>query len=182
MSHLVHLLDKSIDVLLSVTKITTLNVVLEFPASEATSWVAQLEWPQEIASLLEVGTNSEDLVDQILHTHNAVLAQVVLNKLIVGKSNTLLVDLAISSLIDELSDRLEVGVAVGDERVDDCKHLLSGLGQTDKDTIVDLEESEKLEDLAWLGSDLVDTLDSNDEDEFVLLFDVEGAILTGETG
>jgi hypothetical protein len=36
---LVHLLDKSIDVLLPVSKITSLDEVLELPCSEATSWV-----------------------------------------------------------------------------------------------------------------------------------------------
>jgi hypothetical protein len=34
---------------------------------------------------------------------------------------------------------------------------LSSLGELDEDTVVDLEEAEKLKDLAWLGSNLVDT-------------------------
>ena len=35
--------------LLTVAKVTTLNEVLELAWSEATSWVGQLEWPQEVA-------------------------------------------------------------------------------------------------------------------------------------
>jgi len=177
---LVHLLDQSIDILLSVTQITTLNEVLEFSGSEAASRVAQLEWPQEVRCLLKVGTNSVDLVDQILHADNAELAQVVFDQLVVGQGNSLLVDLSISSLVDELADGLEVGVAVGDVWVDDSQHLLSGLGQADENTVVDLEESKELEDLSGLGCDLVDTLDSDNKDKFLLLLDVEAAALSGD--
>jgi len=182
LQHLVHLLDQSVDVLLSVTKVTTLNKVLELASSETTSWVAELEWPQEVRCLLEVGSDSVDLVDQVFHADNAELAQVVLNQLVVGQSNSLLVDLSVSSLVDQLSDGLQVRVAIGDVWVDDCKHLLRSLGQADEDTVVDLEESEELEDLSWLRGNLVDTLDSDDEDQFWLLLNVEAAVLSGNTG
>jgi len=179
--NLVHLSDQSIDGLLTVTIITTLDVVNEFPLMEATGGVGQLEGPQEVACLLEVGTDSDDFVDQILDAHNAVLAQIVLDKLVVGKSDTLLVDLAIPTLVDELADGLEVGVAVGDVWVDDCEHLLGGLGQLDEDTTVDLEKSEELHDLARLGSHLVDTFDSNHEDHLGLLINEEAALLPAHT-
>lgn len=131
--------------------------MLEFSCTEATVGVGQLEWPQEVAGLLEVWSDSVDLVDQVFQADNAVLAKVVLDELIVGKGNPLLIDLSVSALIDELSDGLEVGVAVGNVWVDDGQHLLSGLGQLDENTVVDLEKSEKLEDLARLGGNLVDT-------------------------
>ena len=107
--------------------------------------------------MLEVGSDSEDLVDQVLHADNAVLAEVGLNDGVVGKGNALLVNLAISSLIDELTDRLQVGVSVGDPWLDDLEHLESSLGHADEDTVVDLEKTEELEDLAGLWCDLVDT-------------------------
>jgi hypothetical protein len=47
-STLVHLPDQLVDVGLAVTKVTTLNVVLEFACSPTTSGVRQLEGPQEI--------------------------------------------------------------------------------------------------------------------------------------
>ena len=96
-------------------------------------------------------------MDQVFHADHAVLAEVVFNQLIVGEGNALLVDLAVSSLVDQLPHRLEVGIAVGNEWVDDGEHLLRGLGDFDKDTVVDLEETEELEDLSWFGSNLVDT-------------------------
>lgn len=180
--HLVHLLDESVDVLLTVTKITTLNEMLELASSETTVGVGQLEWPQEVAGLLEVGSDSVDFVDEIFNTDDTVLAEVVLDQLVVGQSDSLLVDLSISSLVDKLSDGLQVGVAIGNVWVDDCQHLLGGLSQSDEDTVVDLKKSEELEDLSWLGCHLVDTLDSDDEDELVLLLNIEVSFLSGQSG
>ncbi len=46
---------------------------------------------------------------------------------------------------------------VCDVWLDETEHLLSGPGDLDKYTVVDLEETEELEDLAGLGGNLVDT-------------------------
>jgi hypothetical protein len=132
--------------------------VLELASAEAAIGVGQLEGPQEVVCLLEVGSDGEDLVDQVLNADNAVLAKGVLDKLVVSQRDALLVDLAISTLVDELTYGLEVGVTVSDIWVDNGQHLLGSLGQLDKDTIVDLEESKELENLARLGSNLVDTI------------------------
>jgi hypothetical protein len=148
---------------------------------EATERVGELEGPQEVGGLLEVGADSEDLVDQILHADNAVLGKVLLDNGVVGKSNALLVDLTVTTLVDELTDSLEVGVTPGDEGLDDLKHLDGGLGQADEDTVVDLEKTEELEGLALLGVNLVDTLDTDNEGELGLSGDVERALLLGDT-
>lgn len=155
---LVHLLDESVDVLFTVAKVTTLNEVLELASSEATSGVRQLERPEEVAGLLEVGADSVDFVDKILHTDDAILAEVLLNDLVVRERNALLVDLAITTLVDELTDGLEVGVTICNEGVDDGEHLGGGLGETEEDTVVNLEETEELENLARLGGNLIDTV------------------------
>jgi hypothetical protein len=155
--------------------------VLELADVEAAVGVGQLEGPQEVAGLLEVGADGVDLVDQILHTDNAVLAEGLLDDGVVGKGNTLLVDLSVTTLVDELLDALEVGETVSDPGLDDLDHLLSGLGELDEDTVVDLEQTEQLEDLAGLGGDLVDTLDADNEDQLVLSRDLEGTILLGDT-
>jgi len=145
---------------------------------EATSGVGQLEGPQEVRGLLEVGANSVDLVDQILEADNAVLAERVLDDLVVGQSNTLLVDLAVSTLVDELADGLQVRITEGDVRVDDGEHLGGGLVQANENTVVDLKKSEKLKDLAGFRRDLVDTLDTDDEDKLGLLENVVAAFLS----
>ena len=61
--------------------------------------------------LLEVGANSEDLVHEILNREDVVLAESLFNNLVVGEGNTLLVDLAVAALVDELADGLQVGLA-----------------------------------------------------------------------
>lgn len=164
---------------LTVAKVTTLDEVLELPGAEATSGVGQLEGPEEVAGLLEVGANGVDLVDQVLNADNAELAEVLLNDGVVGKSNALLVNLAVTALVDELTDGLEVGVTVGDVGLNDLQHLSGSLGKLDEDTVVDLEKTEELEGLALLGVNLVDTLDADDEGELGLSRDVEGALLLG---
>lgn len=180
--NLVHLADESVDVLLTVAEITTLNVVLELAGAEATGGVAELEGPEEVGGLLEVGANSEDLVNEILNADDAVLAEVLLNDAVVGERDALLVDLAVSALVDKLTDSLEVGVTVGNEGLDDLEHLDGSLAQTDEDTVVDLEKTEKLKSLALLGVDLVDTLDPDDEGEAGLLGNVEVTRLLGSAG
>ena len=166
--------------LLSVTQVTTLDEVLELAGSETTSGVGQLERPEEVASLFEVGADGVDLVNQILHTDDAVLAEVLLNDGVVGEGNALLVDLSVTALVDKLLDGLQVGVTVGDPGLDDLEHLGGGLGDTDEDTVVDLEKTEELESLALLGVDLVDTLDASNEDELGLGGDIVAALGLGD--
>lgn len=156
--------------------------MLELAGAEATVGVAELEGPQEVGGLLEVGADGVDLVDQVLHTDDAVLAEVLLDDGVVGERDALLVDLSVTALVDELLDALQVGVTVGDPGLDDLDHLHGGLGDLDEDTVVDLEQTEELEDLAGLGGNLVDTLDADDEDELLLGGDVEGTVLLGNAG
>jgi hypothetical protein len=180
--HLVHLADEGVDVLLTVTSVTALDVVLELAGAEATSGVGELEGPEEVVGLLEVGADGVDLVDEILHADNAELAEVLLDYLVVGEGNTLLVDLSVTALVDELTDGLEVGVTVGDVGVDDGEHLLGGLREANEGTVVDLDQTEQLKDLARLRSNLVDTLDTDNEDKLGLVRDVEVTLLAGDAG
>ena len=131
--------------------------MLELAGVEATGGVGELEGPEEVVGLLEVGADSDDLVDEILHADDAVLAEALLDDGVVSKSDALLVDLAVTALVDELADGLEVGVAVGDVGLDDLEHLKGGLGELDEDAVVDLEQTEELQDFAGFGCNLVDT-------------------------
>lgn len=141
-SRLIHLLDQRIHLLLPVPQIATLDKVLELPRPEPTRGIRQLERPQKVARLLEVGAHGHNLVHQILHADDAELAQVLLDDLVIGEGDSLLVDLSISALVDEVADRLHGGVAVGDVGFDYFEHLGSSFGDFDKDTVVDLEETE----------------------------------------
>lgn len=113
--------------------------MLELPGSEATSWVGELERPQEIARLLEIGSYSENLVNQVLHTDDPEFSKVFLHDSIISQGDTLLLDLAITTLIYEFTNRLEVGIPVGDPWFDDLQHFGCCLCETNEDAVVDLE-------------------------------------------
>lgn len=175
--------------------------MFKLPRPEASVRVAQLEGPEEVARLLEVGAHGVDLVDEILHAHDPVFAQVVLDDLVVREGDALLVDLAVAALVDELAHGLEVGVAVGDVGFDDLEHFRRGFCEAHEDAVVDLEEAEELERFAWFGRHLRDTgccqhvkegdgggrqcenvpFDTDDEDKLGLSRDVVAAILFAQT-
>lgn len=113
-------------------------------------------------------------MDQVLNAENVVFAKVLLDDLVVGEGNTLLVDLAVSALVDQFTDGLEVGLTseaslasvpkivanrlpVCDVGLNKSEHLLGSAGGLDEHTIVDLEEAEELQDFSGFWCDLVDT-------------------------
>jgi len=156
--NLVHLPDELVDTLLTVSQVAALDKVLELPRPKPAGRIAQLERPQEVARLLEVRADGDDLMDQILHAHDAVFPQVILDDLVIGEGDALLVDLAVAALVDEGADGLEVRVAVGDVGLDDLEHFGRGLREAHEDAVVDLEQAQELEDLAGFGRDFVDTV------------------------
>lgn len=178
-NYLVHLLNQSVDVVFSVTGVTTLDEVLELSSSETTVRVRQLEWPQEVVDLLEVRTNSVDLVNQVFERQDVELTQVGFNNGVVGQSDSLLVDLTVTSLVDQLSDGSKGWVTVGDVWLGQLQQFGGGLGQSDEDTGVDLGQSQQLQNLSWLRSNLHDTLDSDDKDQLRLGVNV---VRTSELG
>lgn len=167
--------------MLSVTGVTTLDEVEELSSSETTVRVRQVEWPQEVVNLLEVRANGVDLVDQVLNRDNTVLTQSLLDDLVVRQSDSLGVDLTVTSLVDQLSDGSKVRVTVGDVWLSQSKQLGGSLGDLDENTRVDLSQTEQLQDLSWLRWDLRDTLDSDDEHQLWLGLNVERVVSLGLT-
>lgn len=153
--------------------------MLELARSPHASRVGELEGPEEVVGFLEVGTDSGDLMDQVFDADNVVLAESLGNDGVVVDGDALLVDLCIAALVDQFTDGLQVGVAVGDVGLNELKHLFSGLVDADKDTVVDLEKTEKLQDLTGLGRDVVDTADTDDEHKLRLSRDIEVTVLLG---
>jgi hypothetical protein len=198
-SYSVHLADELVDVLFTVAQVAAFDKVLELPLAEPARRAVELERPQEVRRLLEVGPNGVDLVNHIFHTDHTVLAEVGLNNLVISQRQTLLVNLAITTLctrvstssrlpewktltVDELANGLLVGVAVGDKRLNNLQHLHGSLGKLDEDTVVDLEQTEQLQSLALLGIDLVDTLDADDKRKLRLGRNVEAVAALGLAG
>jgi len=137
--------------------------VLELACPPAAGGVRELERPQEIRCLLEVRSSGEDLVHKVLDGEDIILSKRRLDDAVVGEWDALLVDFAISALVDKFTDGFQVRLAVCDIRLDETEHLLSCLRDLDENTVVNLKKTQQLEDFARFGCDLVDTPDSDDK-------------------
>merc|ERR1719266_2259090 len=129
--------------------------------------------------VIGVGSNSEYLVDEILNADDSHLAQLLLNDVVGGDWGSVPIDLDKSTLVDQITNSLQVGGPVGDVGLADPEHVLGGLVHLDEDSIVDLPQSEELQDLLDLGGDLVDTTDPHDEDQLGLGGNVVVTLLLG---
>jgi len=112
-NNLDHFLEEVIDLVLSVAKVSTLNKVVGL-LSPSTSWVVELEWPQEVRGILEVGSNSQDLVDQVFNADDSKFTKRLLNDLVGSDWGSVSVNLDKSTLVDKITNSLEVGTSVGD--------------------------------------------------------------------
>ena len=113
--------------------------------------------PGESISSSKAQRSRDAMEREIRLTQNVVLAQRLLDDCIVGDGDPLSVDLGVSTLVHQFTDSLEVGLSVRDIWLDELEHVLGGLGHSDKDTVVDLEETEELEDFAGFGGEFGDT-------------------------
>ena len=87
-----HQLEEGIDLVLPVAEVTTLNKVVSLLPPSA-SGVVQLEGPQEVGGVLEVGADSQNLVDQILHADDAHLAELSLDDVVGGDGGAVTINL-----------------------------------------------------------------------------------------
>lgn len=167
--------------------------MLEFSCPPSARRIAQLERPQKVVCLLEIRSNRENLMNQILNTLNSVFAQRLSNEGIIRQWNTRTAYLSVSTLVNEVTDRLEVGFAVGDVRLDNLEHFLSRFGMLDEDSIVDLQETKELHNFTRFGRHFIDTdmlttesvggipFDTDNEEKFWLSGDVEISLFLRET-
>ncbi len=132
---------------------------------ETSSWGSQLEWPQEVVGLLEVWTNSPDLVDQVLNANNSVLAQHLLDGCVTGQRNSLFVNLAVASLEDQLSDCLSGWVTEGNVWLNSSQKVDCRLVDSDESAVVQLSESQESEDSDRSGVEFINTSNSDDESQ-----------------
>mmetsp|Transcript_9439 Transcript_9439/g.25118 ORF Transcript_9439/g.25118 Transcript_9439/m.25118 type:complete len:205 (+) Transcript_9439:258-872(+) len=105
---------------------------------------------------------------QILDAVEALLAKLASDDLVVGQRDALLAHLAVATLVDELADRLQAGVAIGHVGLDELKHLQDGLVDLQEDAVVQLLKAQQLEDLPGLGAELDDADDPDHEQQLGL--------------
>ena len=125
--------------------------------SKALKGRGELEWPEEVVSLLELGSESGDFMDKILNARDSVLSKDGLNDIVVSQGNSRAVNLAVASLVDELLDGCLGWVSIGNVRLNASEHVDGGLVQSNEHSVVQLSQSEELQDLLVLGVKLVDT-------------------------
>merc|ERR1719502_735588 len=173
-----HLGDEAVHESLTVTTLATLVETLTLLGLAALGR-AQLEWPQEVVGLTEVRADSVNLVNEVLHAVDAVLAKATLDDSVVEEREALLVDLTEATLVDQVADRLEARVTVREVRLDTGEHLGGRLGGLHEDTHVHLAKTHDLEDLLGLRVEVGETADADDEDELGLSIHV---VVAGSLG
>jgi hypothetical protein len=122
-----------------------------------TGRITQLEGPQKVVGLLEIGSHCEYFMNQILHTLDTIFTQGIGNERIVCERDSGTINFPVATFVDEVADRFEVGFAVCDVGLDDLQHFLGCLGEFDEDPIVDLKETEELQYFSGFGGNFIDT-------------------------
>ena len=152
-----HSLDELVDEILSVAPDTTVLVGVSL-GGEALLGRSQLEGPEEVVGLLEVGTDGDDLVDEVFNASNTVLSEDTLNNRVVGEGNSRSIDLTVASLVDKLSNHTLAGVTIGNVGLNSSDHVHGGLVESNEHTVVELSQSEELQNLSAGRVKLVDTI------------------------
>jgi len=177
-----HTLDKLVDLLSTVSSLTSLKEVNKLGlVGESTAGAGKLEGPKEVVGLLEVRSDSANLVDEIGTALDTDRSNSLLNNRVIGNGDTLLVELSESTLVDELLDGGAGGVSVGYVRLDETKHTDGRLIKLDEASIVDLTKTEELHDLLGLGRDSDGTSDTDNKGNLGLSGDVESTLSLGLT-
>jgi len=125
-------------VAVSPVSISLVRVVFVAPAA---SRVVQFEWPQEIVSFLEMSTNRVNLLYQILNASDTEFSKVLFDKSVVGQWNTLTVNFAVSSLVNEVGYGFSGWIAESNQRSYSLQQFLSCLVNSDEHAVVNLSQS-----------------------------------------
>lgn len=153
----------------------------ELAFSKSSVGAGKLECPQELVGFLEVRSSSVDFVNQIFDGDDSEFAQVLFNDSVIAQWDTLTVDLGVSTLVDQFTNSLQVWFTVCNVWFDQLEHLLGCLCQFDKSTVVDLQQTQQLQDLAWLRCNVGDTAQTNDKGDLWLSRNVKVSFGLGNT-
>jgi hypothetical protein len=173
-----HSSNQGVDFFFSISPVTSLLERMSFVVESALGGV-ELKGPEEVVGFLEMRTTGDEFVDQFFDRLNTDSAQTLLNDFIGSKRDSLLIDLSVSSLVDQIRNEVSGGVAKGDIRFNLLKHIQSGSVYSDQSGVVDLSKSEQLEDLSDLRSQMVDTSNSDNESNLRFGWDIERVLGSG---
>ena len=97
-------------------------------------------------------------MDEILNTGDSVFTEFSLNNTVVGERKSSSLDFTATSFVDKLGDGLSGWVTIGDEWLDHLDHVPCGFVKLNEDGVVNLSQSEELQDFLWLWGKLSDTM------------------------
>lgn len=173
-----HSVDEVINQVLSVTPVTTSWLMETMSLVDETALRGGgLERPEESVDLLEVGTNGEDLVDDVLGSVNSELSELFGDGSVVSEGNSATVDLQETSLVNQLSDSGEGWVSERAVGSNSSEHLGHWSVHLEENAVVQLSQSEQLQDFLRLGGHLVDTDESGHVKELGLGLNEEVSVL-----
>jgi len=173
-----HLPEERVDLVFPVSEVAALDKVVRLLAPAAGGGV-QLEGPQKVGCVAEVGADGHDLVDEVLDADDAVTPELLLDQVVGGDGSPLAVNLDEPTLVDQLANGLQVRRTPGDVGFANPKHADGGLVELDEDSVVDLTQAEQLQDLLDLRRDLVDTTDAHHEGQLGLGRHIVAVVLLG---
>ena len=108
--------------------------------------------------MLEVWANCEDFMDQIFHTDNVVLLQTLLNDTIGGERYSLTINLTETTLVDQFANCLQAWVSPCDVGLGNAEHVDGSLVKSHECSVMELSQSEELENFLAGRVKLVDTI------------------------
>jgi len=170
-----HAVQEAVDESFAVAEITAFDEVAAL-LPHASLWWGKLEWPQSVGDFLEVLACGVDLVDQVLDANDGVVVELGLDLLVVCDLHALTVCLEVAALVDECANCLERWVTVCDVWLDEAEHVLHWLVDLDEDSVEDLTQAQKLQNLALLWCNLCDTTDADDDGNLWLCLKEEVAL------
>ena len=105
-----HSIHQVVDEVFTVSPITSSLEGVSF-LGESSSRASKFEWPEEVVGFFEVWADWMDFIDEVFYRNNAMFSKSTLNKPVVGEGNSLFVDLAVASLVDDFSDGFSWGIS-----------------------------------------------------------------------
>ena len=151
-----HVGDELVDVLFTVAPGTSLHVRVSL-LLEALGGGVKLEWPQEVVGFLEFWSTGDNFMNKILNTGDSDFTEFTFNDAVVGEWKSSSLDFTAASFIDEFADSLSGWITVGNEWLNHLDHVPCGLVEFDENGVVQLSQSEELQDFLWLWCKLSDT-------------------------
>jgi len=173
---LYHTLQQFVDLGLAIAVIAAFYVMGCLLTPSASRSV-QLERPQKVRRLPEVGSDAGYFVNQIRYADDVAFTQFLLDDLVVDNRNSLTLHLCETTFENQGVDGLHVRMTPSDVRFHDTQHIDRGLVQFDENAVVDLSQTEQLQNFTHTRMKTVDTSNANNERQFGLIGNVEIALL-----